>query len=233
MSEYQNPFGDRKQYHEHTEWMDEHVSKCFDDSLVSVFHEIPTLDMHLDVYLIKPENSSFNILLTSGMSTLEMKVSEQAENPEELAFAELMMLIPKNIEFGTVYSGAHKNDWIIAILKRTAKSPHFYDTWIGIGHTIQAEEDLSPYTADTDYVGALILPSVTFDKNVTEIHKNGRKINIYNVFPLYRNEMEFKIEKGYNKLLELIIKADAKEVLEVNRKNLMPKKPFWKKRRGG
>lgn len=221
MSEYQNPFSDRKHYFQHVEWIDEHLSKFYDDSLVSVFHEIPSLDLHLDVYLVKPENSSFNILLTSGMSTLEMNVSEQAENPEELAFAELMMLIPKSIEFDQVYSGENKNDWIISILKRTAKFPHFYDTWIGIGHTIQAEEDLTPYGANTEFVGALILPSVTFKKDFTEINKNGRKINIYNVLPLYKNEMEFKIENGYSKLLDLLIKANGKEVLDVNRKNLL------------
>ena len=232
MAEYKNPFSDRKHYYEHAEWIDEHLSKHFNDSLISVFHEIPTLDLHLDVYFIKPENSPFNILLTGGMSTLKMNVSEQAENPKDLEFAELMMLIPKSIEFGQIYSGENKNDWIISILKRTAKFPHFYDTWIGIGHTIQAEEDLTPYGNDTEYVGAVILPSVTFDANFTEINKNGTKINIYNVLPLYKNEMEFKIENGYNKLLDLLIDSNGKEVLELNRKNLIPKKTFWDKLKG-
>ncbi|WP_103072304.1 suppressor of fused domain protein [Aquimarina sediminis] len=233
MAEYINPFSNRKQYHEHTEWIDDHLSKFYDNNSISVFHEIPTLDLHLDVYLIKPENSSFNILLTSGMSTLKMNVSEQAENPKELEFAELMMLIPKSIEFGEIYSGENKNDWIISILKRTAKFPHFYDTWIGIGHTIQAEEDLTPYASDTQFAGALILPSVTFGKDFTEIHKNGRKINIYNILPLYKNEIEFKIENGYSKLLDLLIKANGKEVLDLNRKNLIPKKRFWNRFIGG
>jgi len=229
MAGHINPFLDKKHYYEHTEWIDDHLSKFFDANLISVFHEFPTLDLHLDVYLIKPENSSFNILLTSGMSTLKMNVSEQTENPEELEFAELMMLIPKSINFEQVHTGENKNDWIISILKRTAKFPHFYDTWIGISHTIQAEEDLTPYGNDTEYVGALILPSVTFDKNFTEINRNGKKINIYNVLPLYKNEMEFKIENGYSQLLDLLIKSNGKEVLDLNRKNLISKKSYWDK----
>jgi hypothetical protein len=232
MAEYQNPFSDQKHYQEHPEWISDHLDKFFDNNLISVFHEILTLDLHIDVYFIKPENSSFNILLTSGMSLLKMNVSEEAETPEELEFAELMMLIPKSIEFEQVYSGENKNDWIISILKRTAKFPHFYDTWIGIGHTIQAEEDLTPYGADTEFVGALILPSVTFGNDFTVINKNGRKINIYNVLPLYKNEMEFKIENGYNKLLDLLIKANGKEVLDLNRPNLVSKKSFWDKLKG-
>jgi hypothetical protein len=232
MAEYKNPFSERKYYHEHAEWIDEHLSKFFDDKLVSVFHEIPTLDLHLDVYFIKPENTSFNILMTSGMSTLKMNVEKEVDNPKDFEFAELMMLIPKTIEFGQVYSGENTNEWIISILKRTAKFPHFYNTWIEIGHTIQAEADLTPYGNDTEYVGALILPSVTFDKDFTEINKNGKKINIYNVLPLYKNEMEFKIENGYGKLLDLLIKANGKEVLDLNRKNLISKKSFWDKIKG-
>ena len=229
MAEYKNPFSDRKHYYEHAEWIAEHLDQFFDENLTTVFHEIPTFDIHLDVYFIKPKNAPFNILLTSGMSTLKMNVSEQVENPEELEFAELMILIPKDIEFDQIYTGENKNDWIITMLKRTAKFPHFYDTWIGIGHTIQAEEDLTPYGTDTDYVGALILPSVTFGNDFTEIKKNGRKINIYNVLPLYKNEMEFKIENGYNKLLDLLIKSNGKEMLDLNRENLISKKSIWNK----
>ena len=227
MVQYINPFAGRTHFHEHAEWISEHLDKFFEQNSMSVFHEMPTLDLHLDVYFIKPKNSQHNILLTSGMSTLRMEVDEQAENPEELEFAELMMLIPKEIEFEQVYSGQNKNDWIISTLKQSAKFPHFYDTWIGIGHTLQAEMDMSPYSNETEFVGALILPSVTFDKNFTEIHKNGRKINIYNVFPLYKDELEFKIKNGYNKLFDLIIKANGKEVLNLNRKSLISKKSLW------
>ncbi len=232
MTEYKNPFADRKHYYEHSEWVAEHLDDFFGDSVMTVFHEIPTLDLHLDVYLIEPKNASFRILITSGMSTLKMNVSEQVENSKELEFAELMMLIPKDIEFDQLYTGKNKNDWIITILKRTAKFPHFYDTWLQIGHSIQAEEDMTAYGSDTDFVGALILPSVTFDEKFTKINKNGRQINIYNVFPLYKNELEYKIENGYNKLLDFLIKANGKEVLDLNRKNLIPKKTLWNRLTG-
>ncbi|MDC8003606.1 suppressor of fused domain protein [Aureisphaera galaxeae] len=227
MEGYQNPFLERKHYYEHTEWIAEHISQYFGESPASVFTEIPVLDLRVDVHLIRPENAPFNILLTSGMSTLEMEVDEGIENPEELAFAELMLLIPKNIEFGQVYTGENVNDWILTILKRTAKFPHFYNTWIGVGHTIQAEADLSPYGHDTDYVAGIILPSLTFDRNFTEIRRDGRKINIYCILPLYMNELEFKIEKGYNAFVDLLKKWNGPEILDLNRENLISKKSLW------
>jgi len=233
MSEYQNPFSNREHFYAHSEWIDDHLSKFFEEDQIFVFHEIPTLDLHLDVYLIKPEGTAYNILLTSGMSLLKMNVSDQVEHPEDFEFAELMMMIPKSIEFGKIYTGKNKNDWILSVLKKTAKFPHFYDTWMGVGHTIQAEEDLTSNSEDTDYVGALILPSVTYDKDFTEIYRNGRKINIYSVFPLYKNELEFKVKKGYNRFLDVLIKANNGEMLEVNRENLFPQKSFWNSVFGG
>lgn len=229
MSSYTNPFENSTFFDEHAEWIADHVDRCFKDADVSVFHEIMSFDIPIHIYLIKPKGASFRLLLTSGMSALKMNVSDQVENPETLEFAELMMLIPENIEFEEVYSGNKKNDWILTILKRTAKFPHFYDTWIGIGHSIQAEEDFTPYGKDTEYVGALILPSVSFDERFTEIVKNDRKINIYSVLPIYKNELEYKIEHGYNDFLDLLIKANGSEILNPNRKNLITKKTFWNK----
>ncbi|MGH1385651.1 suppressor of fused domain protein [Kordia sp.] len=223
MTTYKNPFANRKYYDQHAEWIGNHLNTFYSDAQTSVFHEISTFDLHLDVYFIQPKNSTYNILLTSGMSTLKMDTSKESE------FAELMIIIPKEVEFDSVYTGEKKNDWIITMLKRTARFPHYYDTWIEIGHTIQANEDFTPYSNETKYAGALILPSVTFGKDFTEIHKNDRKINIYTIFPLYKNEIEFKIENGYHKLLDLIIKANNKEVLNLNRKNLIPKKSIWGK----
>lgn len=227
MSTYQNPFSNRKHFYEHQEWIDAHLAKFFDEDQISVFHEIPTLDLHLDIYLIQPKETDYNILITSGMSLLKMNITDQMENPNDFEFSELMMMIPKSIEFGKVYTGKNKNDWILSVLKKTAKFPHFYNTWIGVGHTIQAEEDLTPYGKDTDYVGAVILPSVTYDKDFTEIHRNGHRINIYSVFPLYKNELEFKVKNGYHKFLDVLIKANNTEMLDVNRENLFPQKSFW------
>lgn len=219
-------FQNKEYFDEHSEWISEHVNEFFPDDDITVFHEILALDFKVHIYLIKSENRSYDILLTSGMSLLEMKVQEEAENKDILKYAELMLLIPKNIEFEQVYAGENKNDYIISMLKQTAKFPHQYDTWIGIGHTIRATEDLQSYGAETDFVGGVILPSVTFDEKFTKIKRNGKVINIYSFFPLYENELQYKIDNGYNALVDLIIKADSKEILNNERKNLIPKNPL-------
>ena len=217
-------FQGKEYFEEHSEWIAEHVKSHFPDAEIKVFHEFLSLDFKLHIYFINSKDLIYNILLTCGMSSLEMNVPEFVEERDDYRFAELMMFIPKDIEFNEVYSGENKNDYIIKMLKLSGKFPHQYDTWLSIGHTIRNSEDLESYGADTKFVGGVILPSATFDEDFTEITRNGRIINIYSFFPLYENELLYKVENGYTALLDLIIENNCLEILDNNRQDITIKK---------
>jgi len=212
---------DRHYFYEHAEWIDEHLSNLYSDDEVTVFHEIYSPDIHLDVYYIRSDKHNFNILLTAGMSTLAMNVPEDIDGYEDLQFAELMALVPKDIDFADVHTGENPNDWIISMLKLTARFPHEYDTWIGEGHTLQYSADFEPYSDETEFAGAVLLPSATLDEDFTEIRRDGKLITIHSVFPLYRDEVEFKIENGYGRFFDLLIENDTKEVVDNGRESLV------------
>ncbi|WP_294240846.1 suppressor of fused domain protein [uncultured Chryseobacterium sp.] len=89
-------------------------------------------------------------------------------------------------------TGDNPNDWLIDMLKENARFPHHYDTWLTIGHTLQATADMEPYAEQTEYTGVGILPSVNFDEDFTTIQAGENRINIYSVFPLYADEMNYK-----------------------------------------
>jgi hypothetical protein len=216
-------FTAKKQYPEHYELVDSHIDKYFKEADTSVFHEIPTLDIHLDVYHIKPKNSEFDVLVTSGMSSIAMNVSEIPGDSDRYRFAELMTLIPKGIDFGIMYPSGTKYDWVISMLKQSAKFPHFYDTWIGKGHTIQADADLLPYSKDTNYCGCLVLPSMSLTKGFHHIESAHGHINIYGLFPLYKEELEFKIAKGYSEFMQVLVRNEVEEVIDFNRINYCKK----------
>ena len=169
-------FKNKKYYGEHAECLSKHLSNYFQEDEITVFHEMMSLDFHLDVYFIQPKNRDYNILLTSGMSSYEMTVDNEIENIKDYQFLELMILLPKDMKFGEVHTGKEKNGWIISMLKQTARFPHHYYTYLSIGHTIQATEDLEPYSKDTEFIGCLILPSLAFEKYFTEIICGDNKI---------------------------------------------------------
>lgn len=212
-------FREKQQFQEHHEGIAEHIEKYFNEEDTSVFHEIPTLDIHLDVYHIKPKKLEFELLITSGMSSIAMNVDEIPEDSDAYKFAELIVMIPKGITFGKVYPSDNEFDWIISMIKQVAKFPHFYNTWIGIGHTIQATNDLKPYSDKTEYCGCIVLPHLTFKDDFKQINTPNGVINLYQLFPLYKEELEFKIENGYNAFIQFLIKNDTSEIIDVNRVN--------------
>jgi hypothetical protein len=217
---------ERKHYQENVECLEKHLSKYFESDETIAFHELASFDFHLDVYFIQPKNKKFNLLVTSGMSLLEMQVPDSINNKENYNFAELMLLIPKDLEFDKTFPNkeGNKNAWIIDMIKLTARFPHHNDTFLAEGHTLQAWSDITqPYDKETNFVGCILLPSATFDEDFTQIICEDRKINIHSLFPLYKDELEYEIENGYSKFFDLLVENDVKEVFDNNRKNLIDK----------
>ncbi|PSK89301.1 suppressor of fused domain protein [Taibaiella chishuiensis] len=214
-------FRDRHFYDAHPELVSNHLARFFKEEQTTVFHEMLSPDFHLDVYMINDPEREYNVLVTSGMSLLEMTVPDVVEDKQPYRFAELMMILPKDIEFGGTITGEGGNDWIINLLKETARFPHHYDSWLAIGHTLQATEDMEPYDPATEYRGVVILPSVTFEEDFTTLSAPDGPINIYSVFPLYGPELEYKIAHGYNALLDRLIEKDAREIFDFKRESLL------------
>jgi hypothetical protein len=212
----------RKHYYENIEALEKHLDKYFESNEMTVFHEMLSPDFHLDVYFIQPKNKEFNLLVTSGMSLLEMNVPQTIENREEYAFAELILLVPKEMEFNDVLSGHNKNEWIMDMMKDMARFPHHQNTFLTEGHTLQAWHDIAePYDKDTHFTSCVLLPSATFDEDFMKINVDDRIINFYSLFPLYKNELEYKIQNGYSEFFDLLIEDDTPEVFDHNRKNLL------------
>jgi len=220
MNDFYEKFRNRTSFDEHAEAISAHLDERYPSDELTVFHEVLSPDFHLDVYFVQSEKHNFNFLLTAGMSTLKMTVPDEVANPQAYQFAELMLLLPKSITFGKV-TGENPNDWLIAMLKETARFPHHYDTWLSIGHTLQATADMEPYDENTDFTGVVILPSVTFDEEFTSVQAGENLINMYSVFPLYADEMNYKIQNGYNALLDKLIEKNAQEIFDYDRANLL------------
>ena len=213
-------FDDRQYYDEHRVALDHHVGKFYSGDEVKVLTEIIVLDFRIDIILIESKQNMFNVIITSGMSSMAMTADEDIPNWDNLKFAELMMCVPNRINSKNLGNGG-EYEWIIAMLKQTAKFPHYENTWFGVGHAVQGNIDCSPYDPNTEFVGGLILPSVTFDKDFTQVQVGENMINLYSFFPLYKNELEFKFANDYNAILDILIEKNISEVFLPDRENLL------------
>ena len=201
----------------------DHVETYF-GTLSGVYHEIVSDLVHIDVLIAPPtEQQPYYALVTSGMSDLPMNVPEGFE---ELRYAEVFMLLPPDWPFGDKeMTSDERYYWPIFWLKSIARFPHDYKTWIGGGHTIPNGPDADPLGPGTELGCVMAVTSNTPHEDFATLHVSDDKvINFYNLFPLYREEMQYKLDEGLEKLIDRFDEADISEVINPTRPNVCKKK---------
>ncbi|WP_224994400.1 suppressor of fused domain protein [Cesiribacter sp. SM1] len=216
---------------ENIEAISNHIEKHV-GTIASVFHEIVSDLVHIDVHWVKPSASfPFHTLVTSGMSDKPMTVPE---GMEEHQYAELCILLPADWEINgdglklmeEVFRD-EKNYWPVRWLKIIARFPHEYNTWVGWGHTIPNGENAAPFAENTALGCMLLMPAVSLPTEFLELKINDHKtINFYCLYPLYKEEMEYKLNKGSDALLGKFEKYNISNVVDINRPNTCRKKGF-------
>jgi len=198
-----------------------HFETVFPGRTSSVFHEIVSDTIHIDVNIMEPtEEEPFWVLYTSGMSDLPMTIPDEvlAQLDEPLDRAEVMMFLPGSWE---LTEESFKDDnyyWPIRLMKQIARFPHQYHTWLGYGHTIPNYADYEPYADGTGLNGVMLYQL----KEEISIIKttDGNQVQAYFLLPLYKEEMEYKLEHGLDALLDRL--SDLEDdvlMLHANRKN--------------
>jgi hypothetical protein len=192
----------------------------------TVFHEIASSIVHIDVHIVKPSKQfPFIRLVTSGMSDLRMNVPEELDVPR---FLELMVTLPPEWK---VDSESFKDEnwyWPVRLLKFLARFPHQYSTWLGYGHTIPNEDPPKPYASNTRLCCALILPSPTVPEKFISLEISPEKtIYFLAVLPLYAEEMQQKLKEGGSDFLKKLSKAKITDLVNPQRPSVArPKKRF-------
>ncbi len=208
--------------------IEQHIGK-----IDSVFHEIVSDIVHIDVHWVQPTDKfPFHTLVTSGMSDKPMNVPEGLEQHK---YAELCILLPANWAVdGTNYQlmeeafKDERNYWPVRWLKTIARFPHENDTWMSNGHTIPNGENADSY-ADNTKLGCMVLfPSLSLGKNFFELKIDEEKtIKFYCLYPLYKEEMEYKLKKGSDSLIDKFEKFNVIDVVDINRPNTCLKKGLF------
>ena len=155
------------------------------------------------------------------MSDLAMHVPDEVENKESYERAELMVVLPADWKIGEEEFQDDNNYWPVYFLKRLARFPHEYKTWLGYGHTIpngMEAEDI----ANTGFGCMLLLPPMlSFDEEFLELKtKDGNLINFYAMIPVYKEEMDYKLEEGTDALLDLFDEYGISELVDIDRPNV-------------
>mgnify|MGYP003096286790 FL=1 len=182
-----------------------------------VFHEIVSPDIHLDIIIVPPtEKNNYYKLITMGMGAYGMNVPDNLRE-YELERAELVLYLPPT---WNIKSEKEEDYWPIQQLKIIARLPIEYNSWVGSGHTISGSEENEPYAENTGFCSIMLINALNSDFGELDLRIEGvGKINFYQLFPLYQEELEYKKEHGANELLEKFSDDDIMPIVNISRKN--------------
>ncbi|MCH5204614.1 MAG: suppressor of fused domain protein [Oscillospiraceae bacterium] len=191
--------------------IEEHIEEYFGD-FPTIFHEIKSPDIHCDIYIVPPtENRDYYTLITVGMGAHIMDIPEGLD-AEELGRAELMVCLPKSWKIG---ESSPEWFWPISLLKNMARFPINCETWLGWGHSIDNKD---AFAANTSLCGALLIYPEDVESGADCCRlPNGDTVNFLELIPLYREEMDFKIDNDTHELLEKM--NGVSHIIDINREN--------------
>lgn len=183
-----------------------------------VFHEIISNLVHIDVYHVPPTaERPFHTLITHGMSDLPMTVPEGADLWK---YAELACFLPPEYDISEAGFKDDRNYWPIQNMKFLARFPHEYKTWLAYGHTLQNGNPIEPFTKETELCASLLLPPTIVDSKFFSLKvRDDKTIFIYNVLPIYMEEMEYKLEHGLDSLCDRFDRFGVNDLYDINRVN--------------
>ena len=180
--------------------IEQHIKNTFGE-FENVFHELVSPDIHVDICVVPPsEARDYYTLVTMGMGAHRMNVPEELAE-YKLERAELAIALPKDWKLDEESLKDERWYWPIGLLKVLARLPISGDTWLGFGHTMDKQ---SPFAENTTLCGALLVGPQDVVWNGGEVCTlpSGEEVNFYQVIPLYRNELKYKLEHDADALLE-------------------------------
>lgn len=183
-----------------------------------VLHEIVSPDIHCDIVIVQPtEEQPYYKLVTMGAGAYKMNIPQKLRS-DVCDRAEYVVFLPKdwNLE-----SNKEEDYWPIRMLKTIARLPIGSEDWLGYGHTLNMTEDGSPVAENTGLNSCILLSSIGRNEQFVKPLKLGlfgKKVAFYQLFPLYQEELEFKLKHSTDELIDRF-GEDIDPIVNIHRKN--------------
>lgn len=183
-----------------------------------VIHEIESELVHLDVHVVPPApDRNFWFLFTTGMSARPMRKPHDAQGSR---LAELSILLPQYWRLDRESWRDTRWCWPIRELKEAALMPHRHDTWLGYGHTIMPTDvsragEVTRSLDTSTRLSSLLVVASDLVPEETELIKNGAaRIDLLTLFPIYPEELDYKVEHGLDALMAAFSAAGVSDVID-------------------
>ena len=185
-----------------------------------VAHELVSPDIHCDIAIVPPtEDQPYYKLVTMGAGAFKMNIPEDLKS-DVYERAEYVVFLPAD---WNLKSDKEEDYWPIRMLKSVARLPVRLNDWLYYRHTVNLTDDGSPVAENTGFNSCVLLVSFGKDNQPVEPLKLGlfgKKVAFYQLFPLYQEELDFKLEHSFDELVDLIDDEELYDpIINIHRKN--------------
>lgn len=193
-----------------------HLEKYLGD-FEGIYKQIIPTEWPIDILYFSGEK--YNAIVTNGMRAMIMSVPPELAEYQQ---AELMMFVDKSFDLSGEGLQREENAWLIKLLTDLAIYPRQINSYLGWGHIVGNGEELEPYDASVEYCGALIYPPmVQEDVAFYRYIEKGRNIFIYNVMPLFKDELRFIQNHSSDQFINLMSEMSVKQTVKPKRINVI------------
>ncbi|PEI88233.1 hypothetical protein COL30_13920 [Bacillus pseudomycoides] len=194
----------------------EHVTKYFGTIQNTISEIVPGSRVSVNIHIIPPSmNNDFVTLVTTGMSDAPMDYSNEES---EFKYAELLLKLPSSWIVGKDNMEDQNYYWPLEWLRKVAHIPHIYDGWLDEGVILPNGKPPQPFAANTKLSCIMVCRPKEF--GLDKVQGEQGRINIYTLVPIYEEERNLALEKGYEYLLNKMSEKGISDVLDINRVNV-------------
>jgi len=200
------------------DYIEEHIG-----TVSCVYHEIVSDKVHIDIHRVDPsEKRNFYTLITSGMSDQPMPAPSGREN---YRYTELTLSLPAAWPMSPDELQDDANYWPVRWLKTIARLPTGQNAWVSLGHTVPNGNPPVPFSSATELCCWVVSVPLLFGRQFGQLKVDEEKtIHFFSLVAIYQEEMEFKLRKGAQPLIELLLRNRINEIANLNRKNVCKKR---------
>jgi hypothetical protein len=183
--------------------------------------------IHVDVFAIPPQrHRPMWVLFTTGMSARPMTLSAEARALGVPDRAELVLALPPDAWIDDDLPTGRLPDehryWPIRLLQRFARYPHERGVWLDVGHSVSNGKPDLPWSPDPRFTSVLFTPPVGIvaEPWTTQVD-DGRRFQLLSPILLDATEMQYKIERGLDAVLERFDRLHVGTLLDLRRRSVV------------
>lgn len=194
----------------------EHLEKQLGE-FEAIYKQVIPTEPPIDILYFKGKTN--DALVTNGMRRMPMNTPPELKAYQNI---ELMMYVDKAFDLSDEGLMREENAWLVKLLSDMAVYPSLNNSYLGWGHIVGNGENLEAYDKDVKYCGALVYPPI----NLSDVHfyqysENNLNVFIYNVMPLYKEELMFIQEQSSDQFINLMAAMGIDQTITRNRVNII------------